>query len=556
MLNPNISRRVLIGGGASSLALLAIAPKARADSTSKPREYTLEIKREFVNITGRRLSKITVNGTIPGPVLHFTEGEEAIIHVVNKMSKDTSVHWHGLLLPGPMDGAPGFNGFEGIKPNQSFTYRFKIRQAGTYWYHAHSMGQEQDGLYGAIIIAPKEPDGIIVDRDYAVLLSDFSPERSEDIMSHLKMSSEYYQYNRRTLSDFVRDARQNGLSKAAKNSRDWGKMRMLRTDLSDVTGYHFLFNGKTNRANWTGLFNLGEEVRLRFINAGAMTMFDIRIPDLKMTLVAADGQMVEPIEIDEFRFGNAETYDFIVEPLEAKAYTIVCESIDRNGFALGTLAPREGMKGEAPKHRPRAELTMADMNMEMMMRDDPNMDMSHIPPSGWAQMFAPEGAKILAYSDIIAKYPQPDTREPSRDIEIRLGGNMERYIWTLNGKKFNPHDGIDCAYNERVRLNYINETMMAHPVHLHGMFVQYDNGQPPEKMPNKHTFIVPPGGSTSVILTANEIGEWPLHCHLFYHMNSGMMTTLRVKAGDAVNAPSMSPEPNPPTKKDDSHAHH
>lgn len=544
----NINRRVFTSLIALSIAPSFLRPQKAIAAGAKTREYSLIINREMVNLTGRWHSKITVNGTIPGPTLYFTEGEEAIIHVTNNMANETSVHWHGLLVPKDMDGAPGFNGILPIGAGATFTYRFTIRQSGTYWYHAHTGGQEQDGLYGGIVIAPKEPDNIAADRDYVILLSDYSSESSEQILGHLKMSSDYYQNRRRTLGDFVRDAKSDGLSAASRRAKEWGKMRMLRTDLSDVSGYHFLVNGKDNTGNWTGLFNPNERVRLRFINASAMTMYDMRIPGLLMKIIAADGQMVEDVLVDEFRFGNGETFDVIVTPTADKAYMIIAESIDREGFALGTLAPRLGMTAPIPKHRPRAQLTMGDMNMEVMMKDDPEMDMSNPEIGGWSQNFAPEGARTLSYDDLVFKGEQGDIREPTRNLEIRLGGNMERYIWTLNGKTFDPEDGIDCTYNERVRIIYINETMMAHPLHLHGMFVQYENGQSAQKMPNKHTIIVPPGRTASAIITANEIGDWPLHCHLFYHMASGMMTTFRVRADAGT--------PHKPSTNGANHGHH
>jgi FtsP/CotA-like multicopper oxidase with cupredoxin domain len=536
-------------------------------------EYSLTIAREPVNITGNSVKKITVNGSIPGPTLRFQEGEEVTIHVTNKMDEDTSVHWHGLLLPDEMDGVPGFGGFPGIKPGETFTYRFKIRQDGTYWYHAHSMGQEQDGHYGSIVIAPKGKDPVEADRDYVVLLSDFHDEDSWNIMSNLKMSSEYYQYARRTVGDFFADAKEDGFSKAWKNAKMWGEMRMLPTDLSDVTGYTFLTNGKTPEQNWTGIFNPGERVRLRFINASAMSFYDVRIPGLKMQVVSADGQNVEPVPVDEFRFGVAETYDVIVTPKEDKAYTIAAEPIDRTGFALGTLAPREGMRGEIPQSRPRALLTMADMgmdhgNMDMSgmdhskMNHDMPMDhaaMGHAMPSdesmnkmadesGWAKAGTPPGDKALSYADLRYYGIQKDTRQPEREILVRLGGNMERYIWTINGKKYADSGPINLNYGERVRLKFVNDTMMAHPMHLHGMFVQLENGQPAEKLPNKHTVIVPPGQSYSVLLTADEPGEWAFHCHLLYHMMAGMMNKVIVAKLD--------PSAIPPPQKADPHAGH
>ncbi len=534
-------------------------------------EYSLVIRQEPVNLTGKAIEKITVNGSIPGPVLHFVDGDEAVIHVTNKMDEETSVHWHGLLLPGNMDGVPGFNGFPGIKPGETFSYQFKLRQEGTYWYHAHSMGQEQEGLYGSIVILPKEQEALNVERDYVIVLSDYSKEDSGSILSNLKMSSDYYQYARRTIGDFFSEVKSKGFKTAWQNAKMWGQMRMLPTDLSDVTGYTFLINGKTSAQNWTGLFSPGERVRLRFINASAMTFYDVRIPGLKMIVVAADGQPVEPVTVDEFRFGVAETYDAIVTPSEDKAYAVVAEPIDRTGFALATLAPREDMKGESPIQRPRALLTMADMGMSHEMSGDmqdrnemgnmthmQGMDhaaMGHVMPSmtipaqddatsakdsGWVNAGTPKGDSALKYSDLHYLGTQKDTRQPQREVTIRLGGNMERYIWTLNGKKYEEAAPINLEYGERIRLTFINETMMAHPMHLHGMFVQLDNGQPIEKLPNKHTIIVPPGSTSSVLLTANEPGEWAFHCHLLYHMMAGMMNKVVVAKLDPSQLPSKS----------------
>ncbi len=505
---------------------------------AKTSEYNLTIERLPVNITGTPIEKITVNGSIPAPTLRFTEGDEAVIHVTNKMSEPTSIHWHGLLLPDEMDGVTGFGGYKAIEPNNTFTYRFPIKQTGTYWYHSHTGGQEQDGLYGSIITSPKGKDLIAADRDYVVVLSDFSEEHSSDIMANLKMSSDYYANARLTLGDFFNDVKDRGFGKAWKDSKDWGDMRMMRTDLADVTGYTFLVNGKSPEKNWTGLFKLGEKVRLRFINASAMSFFDVRINGLKMNVVQADGQNVEPVAVDEFRFAPAETYDVIVTPKEDKPYTIAAEPIDRTGFAIGTLATAEGMKGEIPAPRPRALLSMGDMNMAEMMKDDPDMEMTTADMiSGWAKTGTPEGQKALSYADLRYAGVQKDQRKPERTIDVRLGGNMERYIWTINEKKFSDAEPIRLKYGERVRLNFTNETMMAHPMHLHGMFVQLENGQPAAKLPNKHTVIVPPGGSYSVLVTADEIGEWAFHCHLLYHMASGMMRQVVVAKLDAADMP-------------------
>ena len=559
------------------------------------KEYSLVIAKETVNITGEPLNRITINGSIPGPTLEFTDGDEAVIHVTNTMKVDSSVHWHGLLLPGMMDGVPGFNGYPGIKPGETFTYRFNIRQDGTYWYHAHSMVQEQDGHYGSIIIHPKGGDTEQVDRDYVVLLSDFHQDEGMTIMSNLKKSSEYYVYVRRTLGDFFSSVKEDGFGKAWKNAKMWGQMRMLPTDLADISDYTFLVNGKTPDQNWTGLFKAGEKIRLRFINASAMSFYDVRIPGLEMKVISADGQPVEPVVVDEFRFGVSETYDVIVQPSRNKAYTIVAESIDRTGFALATLAPHEGMRGALPAHRPISLLTMADMGHDMHGMDhgthsdhdmqamdhsshsDHDMQamdhgshsdhdmhgMDHsstahapvttnptnapaadfetgVPGSGWANAHTPDGHKALSYKDLRYFGTQQDLRMPEREIVLRLGGNMERYIWTLNDKKYEDSGPINLEYGERVRLTFINSTMMAHPMHLHGMFVQLENGQPMSKLPNKHTVIVAPGDTYSVLLTADEAGEWAFHCHLLYHMMAGMMNKVVVAQLDEANMPATS----------------
>jgi FtsP/CotA-like multicopper oxidase with cupredoxin domain len=515
---------------------------------AKTTEYNLIINTHPVNITGNEVEKITINGSIPGPVLRFTEGDEAKITVTNKMDMATSVHWHGLILPGDQDGVTDFNGYKAIEAGTSFTYHFPLKQAGTYWYHSHTNGQEQDGHYGAIIVAPKGKDPIKADRDYVLLLSDFSEEDSGEIIGNLKKSSDYYANRQLTIGDFFEDVSERGFGKALGDAKEWGDMRMMRTDLADVTGYTFLMNGKSPIGNWTGIFRKGESVRLRFINASAMSFFDVRIPGLKMSVVQADGQDIEPVSVDEFRFGVAETYDVIVTPKEDKAYTIVAEPMDRNGFALGTLATSEGMKGEMPVQRKRAILKMGDMHMETMMRDYPDMEMTpESMQSGWADFGTPAGDKALNYTDLRYAGVQKDQREAKRTIDVHLGGNMERYIWTMNGKTFPEAEPINLKYGERVRMTFTNETMMAHPMHLHGMFVQLENGQPAAKLPNKHTVIVPPAQSYSVLVTADQPGEWAFHCHLLYHMASGMMRKVVVaKLGEADV---------PETNKESKHAH-
>ena len=573
---------------ASFLAIMWFAFSLGNSALAKTQEYSLVIDKQTVNLTGKPLQRITINDTIPGPTLEFTEGDDAVIHVTNKLKTDSSVHWHGLLLPGEMDGVPPLNGFTGIRPGETFTYRFKIRQSGTYWYHAHSGAQENDGHYGSMILHPKLGEPVKAERDYIVLISDFHEDEGATIMSNLKKSSEYYVRVRDTVGDFFADVEKHGFSKAWRNSRRWGRMRMMRTDLADISNYTFLVNGKTAQQNWTGLFKVGEKVRLRFINASAMTFYDVRIPGLKMTVVAADGQPVEPVQVDEFRFAVAETYDVIVEPSEDKAYTIAAEAIDRTGFALATLAPRQGMQGEKPISRPMSRLTMADMggmmghmdgmdnmggmgnmgnmrhmgnmgnmgNMKTMM--DRNRDASPQAgrqKSGWANANTPVGHTALRYQDLRYVGEQPEQRPPERDIIIRLGGNMQRYIWTLNGKKYEDAKPISLNYGERVRIKFINNTMMAHPMHLHGMFVQLENGQPAAKLPNKHTVVLAPGQTYSVVLTADEVGEWAFHCHLLYHMMGGMMNEVVVARLDDAALSKQRPYSNPEPKQMPSMGH-
>ncbi|MCC5796670.1 MAG: copper resistance system multicopper oxidase [Methylophaga sp.] len=529
-------------------------------------EYSLIIESQPVNLTGKTVDRITINGTIPGPVLHFTEGDEAVIHVTNKLDEPTSVHWHGLLLPPKMDGVPGMGGFSGIAPGETFTYRFPLRQNGTYWYHAHSGTQEQDGHYAGLVIHPKDDSPVQADRDYVVLISDFHEHSGQRIMQNLKKSPHYYNYAQRTVGDFMADVREQGFANAWQNTKAWGQMRMSPTDLADVSGYTFLINGKTPEQNWTGLFTPGERIRLRFINASAMSIYDLRITGLPMTVVQADGQYVEPVTVDELRFSVAETYDVIVQPQVAEAFTIVAESIDRAGFALATLAPQAGMRGPQPTHRSRALLTMTDMghgdhaeHQDHSAHDHHDHhshhghhghDVSHTETtdSGWAQAGTPEGHTALSYADLRSLTTQADTRPASRDIVVTLDGSMERFIWTLNGKKFSDPDfrPIQLAYNERVRIIFKNNTMMAHPMHLHGMFMQLENGQDPDYLPNKHVVNVPPGQQLSVLLTADEPGEWMFHCHLLYHMAAGMMGVMVVAEPDA----------DPTDTHADHHQHH
>ncbi len=563
------------------------------------KEYHLNIAEGTVNITGKPVKRITVNGQFPAPLLEFEEGDDAVIHVHNNLkNQDSSIHWHGLLLPGLMDGVPGFNGFNAIKPNGDFVYKFKVRQSGTYWYHAHSKGQEQDGLYGSLVIYPKGKKPLATheqaDRDYVVMLSDFHNSTSDQIKKNLKKSAEYYQNQRETVADVLKQVKRDGVKSAWQDRKMWNQMRMLKTDLSDVTGYTFLVNGKTPEQNWTGMFKPNEKVRLRFINASAMSFFDVRIPHLKMTVVSADGQPVQPVPVDEFRIGTAETYDVIVEP-KAEHYQIEAESIDRSGFAIGTLHNEMNPMTHGvhlPEPRPRSLLTMEDMGHGSMgdmdhskmnhsaMSDMDHSTMNHgampntdhskmdhsqhsktasssIPKNdqiayGWANASTPKGDKALQYTDLKSLIPQKDTREASSELVIRLGGTMERYIWTINGKKFSEAEPLKVKFGERIRLKFINDSMMAHPMHLHGMFMQLENGQPAVDMPNKHTVIVPPGKTVTTLLTADELGEWAIHCHLLYHMSAGMMNKLivaNVSDGDVSTQPLKPQSDDAPTSK-------
>ncbi|MDR6542807.1 CopA family copper-resistance protein [Acinetobacter bereziniae] len=583
------------------------------------REYRLTIDEGMVNVIGKPLKRITVNGQFPAPLLEFEEGDDAVIRVTNKLkNQDSSVHWHGLLLPGIMDGVPGFNGFNGIKPNEEYVYKFKVRQSGTYWYHAHSKGQEQDGLYGSLVIYPKDRKPLAAheqtERDYVVMLSDFHKQTSDQIQNNLKVSAEYYQNRRETVFDVLKQIQRDGLKTTWSDRKMWNQMRMLKTDMSDVTGYTFLVNGKTPEQNWTGMFKPNEKVRLRFVNASAMSFFDVRIPHLKMTVVSADGQPVKPVAVDEFRIGTAETYDVIVEP-KGNHYQIEAESIDRSGFAIGTLHNELTPKASGihmPNARPRSLLTMEDMGMDhssmgggsmqgmdhSKMSADSMQGMDHSKMSadsmqsmdhskmnadsmqgmdhsqhdqaskskndqvvyGWANASTPQGDKALQYSDLKSLTPQPDTREATSELVVRLGGTMERYVWTINGKKFSEAEPLKVKYGERIRIKFINDSMMAHPMHLHGMFMQLENGQPPVDMPNKHTVVVPPGKTVTALLTADELGEWAIHCHLLYHMSAGMMNKLivaNVSDGKVSTQPIQVTKANQKTEmKGGEHANH
>ncbi len=520
-------RRTMMAGVLAWAAPLS----ARAGS------YDLVIDRTAVTIDGQQRRVFSINVQIAGPVLRWREGEEVTINVINRLDEETSIHWHGILLPFAMDGVPMVS-FGGIKPGTTFSYRFKVRQSGTYWYHSHSGGQEQEGMYAPIVIEPAKGERYKVDRDYVVMLSDSHPMSAGAILRKLKQEPGYFNDRKRTLPALL-----GNLSAENVHSHlEWGDMRMDPTDLADVTGYTFLVNGLGPQDNWTGLFAAGEKVRLRFINGAGMTVFDTRIPGLKMRVIQADGQDIQPLEVDEFRFGPGETYDVIVEPRVARAYTIEGQSIDRRGFARATLAPRAGMSGPDPVPRPPSLLTMADMGHAEHSEHAGHAGMDHAVMghdiSGLVQVppvNAPEGAKVLGYRDLRRLDLSYALKEPDRVLSLRLTGNMEKFIWSFDDKKYSQSPTIDFTEGETVRLVLRNETMMNHPIHLHGLWMDLDNGAGNER-PRKHTVIVPPGRTLSLTVAMTEVGRWPFHCHFVFHMMTGMFREFVVhpRTGGAV----------------------
>jgi len=557
-------------------------------------EYNLTVDRVGIDTRNFTKTGIGYNGATPGPVLRFKEGEDVTINVTNNLSEDTSVHWHGLILPYQQDGVPGIS-YPGIAPGETFTYRFPIVQNGTYWFHSHSGFQEPDGAYGAIIIEPKEREPYSYDREYVVQLTDAHPHSGDRIMRNLKMMPDYYNRKQRTLLDFFDDASEKGVGEALSDRGDWGEMRMMPTDIEDVHGFTPLINGRGPEQNWTGLFKPGERVRLRFINSSAMTYFDLRIPGLKMTVVQADGQNVQPVVVDELRIAVAETYDVIVQPTEDRAYTIFGESMGRTAYARGTLASREGLTAEVPEMRKDPLLTMADMGMSgmdmsgmdmsdggghgghgsgghdtlaaitgesmdhskmghAMPKKDGEMDhskMGHAMPKKDGEMdhgamakgadpfYAPgsgltpeaaNGGKFLSYADLKTQNPLYADRPPTREIKLELTGNMERYMWSLNDVKYEDADPIVLQYGERVRFKFINTTMMTHPMHLHGMWSILDVGAG-KWNPIKHVVSVAPGTTVYMETEVDAPGEWAFHCHLSYHADTGMFRKVIVEGG-------------------------
>ncbi|MBI2750784.1 MAG: copper resistance system multicopper oxidase [Burkholderiales bacterium] len=610
-----LSRRRFVTGAAvgSAVAGLGLWPTlARAAATPTGQnvlsgtEFDLAIGETPVNITGRASMATTVNGSVPAPLLRWREGDTVTLRVANRLPVATSIHWHGILLPFNMDGVPGLS-FNGIQPDETFTYRFALKQSGTYWYHSHSRFQEQTGLYGPIVVEPRAGERFKAERDHVLVLSDWSDDSPEAVMANLKKMSDYYSFNEPTAVDFAKDAARMGVQQALAKRKMWNRMRMSPTDLGDVTGhqYTYLVNGASPDANWTGLFKQGEKVRLRVINGSAMSIFDLRIPGLKMTVVATDGQNVEPVTVDELRIAVAETYDVIVQPSDDRAYTIFAQSIDREGYARATLAPRAGMQADVPAPDKPQWLTMTDMMGSMAMGGDMSgmnhgamdhgamkMPSEATPPmagmdhaamghggmpgmangtmagmAGAAKMapmpmpmpmpkarharteYGPgvdmrvnmprsniddpgiglrdNGRKVLTYADLHTIGGPLDKRGPGREIELHLTGNMERYMWSFDGQKFSDAKPLHLRHGERVRIVLVNDTMMPHPIHLHGMWSEMESPDGKFQV-RKHTIMVQPAQRITYLVNADALGNWAYHCHLLYHMEAGMFRKVVV----------------------------
>lgn len=617
-MQSNTSRRTFVkgltaGGILGGLGLwrtpLWAAPNLGEANVLSGTEFDLFIGETPVNITGSPRTALTINGGIPGPLLRWREGDTVTLRVKNRLKDMTSIHWHGIILPANMDGVPGLS-FHGIEPDGTYVYQFKVKQNGTYWYHSHSGFQEQVGVYGPLVIEAKEPEPFDYDRDHVVMLTDWTDEDPAALMKTLKKQADYYNNHKRTVSDFIQDVADKGWSATVADRKMWAEMKMNPTDIADVSGatYTYLMNGLAPDSNWTGTFKPGEKLRLRFINGSAMSYFDVRIPGLKMTVVAADGLYVKPVTVDEFRIATAETFDVIVEPT-LDAYTLFAQSMDRTGYARGTLAVRPGLAAPVPELDPRPLVTMADMGMAGMdhgamsgMGDMAEMDHSKMAGTGDRSMqgmsgmdggdlkgmnhgathdmsgmdsmvgmdhskmsmggmgemqqhpasesnnplvdmqamstspklddpgmgLRENGRKVLTYSDLKSTFEDPDGREPSRTIELHLTGHMEKFSWSFNGVKFSDSEPLKLKYGERVRIVLVNDTMMTHPIHLHGMWsdLEDENGQ---FLVRKHTIDMPPGSKRSYRVTADALGRWAYHCHLLYHMEMGMFREVRVE---------------------------
>ena len=596
----NMNRRTFVKGVLATSIIASIPINLSANSKISARKKTIElsgnvfnlsIEKIAVNITGNPSIAKTVNGMLSGPTLRWKEGDTVTINVTNNLNEDTSIHWHGIILPASMDGVPGFSNFNGIKPGETFTYKFPILQSGTYWYHSHSGFQEQEGVFGAIIIEPKIKDPYEYDREYVISLSDWSDEKPSSVYRKIKLSSSYYNFKQRTVGDFIDEVKEKGFFEAFSERKMWNEMKMTDRDISDVSGYTYtyLMNGENPATIFKALFKNGEKIRLRFINSAAMTFFDVRIPGLKMTVVAADGNNIQPVTIDEFRIGVAETYDVIVEPEVNKAYSIFAQSIDRSGYALGALTFDEKVIAQTPQMDAFPILTHADMGMggtsdnnsehdmstmetqkpakqESAMKYGAGMDMSSVekpkPTMNHSMMghdmstmnsnqkkeipitkleestgvqvdavamnpqyrlsdpgvgLRNNGRRVLTYADLKSLTPTTNDKYPDREIILRLTGNMERYMWSINGITYKDAKPLEFKYGERLRITYINDTMMNHPMHLHGMWSDLETGDD-NYLPRKHTIVVQPGSKISFRVNVDAKGSWAYHCHLLYHM--------------------------------------
>ncbi|KTS78901.1 copper oxidase [Pseudomonas oryzihabitans] len=570
----HLSRRTFVKGLAATGALGGLG-LWRAPAWASPSldsltgtHVELAIDELPVNITGTPRTAMAINGGLPGPLLRFKEGDTVTLRVRNRLTAPTSIHWHGIILPPNMDGVPGLS-FAGIEPGGSYVYRFTLKQNGTYWYHSHSGFQEQQGVYGPLVIEAKEPEPFQYDRDLVLMLTDWTDEDPAALMRTLKKQADYYNFHKRTVGDFIDDVAQDGWAATLADRKMWAEMKMNPTDIADVNGatYTYLLNGQAPARNWTGLFRPGEKLRLRFINGSAMSYFDIRIPGLKMTVVAADGLYVEPVEVEEFRIAVAETYDVIVEPV-AEAYTVFAQAMDRTGYARGTLAVREGLVAPVPPLDPRPLLTMADMGMAhgghgghgghgmaamasgheghgqaagggMQVQTHPASETDNPLVDMQAMMTAPKlddpgiglrdnGRRVLTYADLRSRFADPDGREPGRTIELHLTGHMEKFAWSFDGIKFSDAEPLRLTYGERVRIVLVNDTMMTHPIHLHGLWSDLEDEHGNFQV-RKHTIDMPPGARRSYRVTADALGRWAYHCHLLYHMEMGMFREVRVE---------------------------
>lgn len=566
--------------GAGSFRRVFAGPRSESSMPTpvlRGTAFDLVVGEIAVNYSGKLRTATAINGSVPAPTLVWREGDSVTIRVTNRLREPTSIHWHGLILPYQMDGVPGIS-FAGIGPGETFVYQFPVLQSGTYWYHSHSGMQEQTGMYGAIVIEPRSGGGRQYERDYVVQLADWTDDDPMLVMSRLKARSDYYNFAQPTARDFLRDASRSGLGTALDRRRMWSSMRMSPTDLADVSaaGYTYLLNGRSSDGNWTGLFRPGEKVRLRLINSGAMTFFDVRIPGLPMTVIQADGQDVEPVTVDELRIGVAETYDVVVSPRD-EAYTIFAQSMDRSGFVRGTLAVRPGLSAPVPDVDPLEWLTMQDMmgsahgghsgskgaESAMGAMDHGAMDhavMGHASGAPNGRPTGPRvrhakteygpavdmrvdvpstalddpgpglrgnGRRVLTYADLHTIGGALDPREPEREIELHLTGNMWRYMWSLDGVSYGESLPVHFRYGERLRVVHVNDTMMAHPMHLHGMWQELENAGG-EFQVRKHVIVVQPAQRLSFRVTADALGRWAWHCHLLIHMDMGMFREVVV----------------------------